>query len=35
MCKNKIQFQQGYSLSELFEHYGTPGQCEQALFNLK
>jgi transposase-like protein len=35
MCKNKIQFQQGYSLPELFKHYGTPEQCEQSLFNLK
>lgn len=33
--KNKIQFQNGYSLSDLFHDYGTESQCEQALFNWK
>ena len=32
MAKNKIQFQKGYSLPELFEHYGTDKQCSTALF---
>jgi hypothetical protein len=31
MAMNPIQFQPGMSLSELFEHYGTEPQCEQAL----
>ena len=31
MAMNTIQFQPGMSLSELFEHYGTEPQCEQAL----
>lgn len=35
MCKNKIQFQQGYSLPELITHYGTEEQCEKSLFDLK
>jgi transposase-like protein len=35
MCKNKIQFQAGYSLVELFQNYGTEGQCSQALFKWR
>ena len=35
MSKNTIQFQQGYSLGQLFETYGTEEKCEQALLNLK
>ena len=35
MCKNKIQFQRGYSLLELFHDYGTEEQCTQALFQWK
>ena len=35
MSKNPIQFQEGYSLIELFENYGTEKQCTQALFNWK
>ena len=35
MCKNKIQFQSGYSLVELFRDYGTEEQCAEALFNLR
>lgn len=35
MGKNKIQFQKGYSLSELFKQYSTVEQCETTLFNLK
>ena len=35
MCKNKIQFQRGYSLLELFQDYGTEEQCTQALFQWK
>jgi hypothetical protein len=31
MAMNQIQFQPGMSLTELFEHYGTERQCEQAL----
>lgn len=35
MSKNKIQFQSGYSLLELFRDYGTEEQCTQALFHWK
>ncbi len=35
MPKNKIQFQPGYSLIELFEDYGTEEKCEKALFDWK
>ena len=35
MAKNKIQFQEGYSLFELFSDYGTDKQCRQALFQWK
>ncbi len=35
MAINKVQFQEGYSLFELFENYGTEEQCRQALFHWK
>lgn len=35
MSKNKVQFQAGYSLPELFHDYGTEEQCRQALFDWK
>lgn len=35
MAKNKIQFQEGYSLFEFFENYGTDEQCRQVLFKWK
>ena len=35
MSKNKIQFQSGYSLPQLFNEYGTQEQCTQALFGWK
>ncbi len=35
MCKNKVQFQRGYSLRDLFQHYGTESQCIQALFKWR
>lgn len=35
MSKNKIQFQSGYSLPQLFKDYGTQEQCTQALFGWK
>ena len=35
MAKNKVQFQKGYSLSELFSDYGSEAQCTEALFNWK
>ena len=35
MCKNKVQFQVGYSLVELFQDYGTESQCSKALFNWR
>ena len=35
MCKNKVQFQAGYSLPDLFCDYGTEDQCEQALFKWR
>jgi transposase-like protein len=35
MSKNKVQFQSGYSLIDLFQHYGTEKQCREALFNWR
>jgi len=35
MSQNKIQFQEGLSLPEFFERYGTNEQCEQVLFNVR
>jgi len=35
MAINKIQFQEGYSIFEVFENYGTDEQCRQALFQRK
>jgi transposase-like protein len=35
MCKNKVQFQAGYSLIELFKNYGTENQCIDALFKWR
>lgn len=35
MCKNKVQFQSGYSLIELFNNYGTENQCIEALFKYE
>ncbi len=35
MSKNKIQFQSGYSLLELFSEYGTEDQCRRSLFDWK
>ncbi|MFT5815764.1 MAG: hypothetical protein ACI9VT_003539, partial [Psychroserpens sp.] len=35
MSINKIQFQEGYSILELFDNYGTDEQCRQTLFDLK
>jgi len=35
MSKNKVQFQAGYSLIELFQNYGTEEQCTQALFKWR
>ncbi len=32
VMKNKIQFQKGYSIKELFDNYGTETQCRDALF---
>jgi len=31
MCKNKVQFQKGLSLSEFMDNFGTEAQCEVAL----
>ena len=33
--KNPIQFQEGFSLSDFFETYGTEAQCRQALFDWR
>ena len=33
MCKNKVQFQTGYSLTDLFREYGTESQCENTLLS--
>ena len=35
MSINKVQFQEGYSILELFDNYGTDEQCRQALFDAK
>jgi len=35
MSKNKVQFQTGYSLIELFKNYGTENQCAEALFKWR
>ncbi len=35
MSKNTVQFQKGYSLSDLFRDYGSEMQCEAALFNWR
>lgn len=35
MAKNKVQFQKGYGISDLFHEYGTEEQCEAALFKLR
>ena len=35
MAINQIQFQEGYSMFELFENYGIDEQCRQALFQRK
>ena len=35
MLKNQIQFQKGYSLTELFHDYGTEEQCTKALFDWR
>jgi transposase-like protein len=35
MSKNKVQFQEGYSLIQLFQDYGTENQCHDALFKLR
>ena len=29
MAKNKVQFQEGYSLPDLFNDYGSEKQCEE------
>jgi hypothetical protein len=28
MARNKVQYQQGLSMSDFFELYGSPRQCE-------
>lgn len=35
MPKNKVQFQRGYSLLELFKDYGTENQCAEALYKWR
>lgn len=35
MSKNRVQFQSGYSLVELFDEYGTEDQCKNSLFEWK
>ncbi len=35
MAKNKIQFQQGFSLQEFFSQYGTEQQCRQTLIRWR
>jgi transposase-like protein len=35
MPKNKVQFQEGYSLQDVFKNYGTEDQCANALFQWR
>lgn len=35
MAKNKVQFQQGFSLQEFFSQYGNEQQCRQALIQWR
>ena len=35
MRKNQVQFQKGYSLTDLFKNYGTEDQCSEALFKWR
>jgi len=35
MSKNKVQFQSGYSLTDLFREYGTEEQCVETLFKWR
>ena len=35
MAQNKVQFQQGLSLDEFLEHYGTEQQCRDAVFAMR
>jgi len=35
MKKNQVQFQKGYSLTDLFKNYGTEDQCTEALFKWR
>ena len=35
MAKNKIQFQSGYSLFQLYQDYGTEEQCHKALYKWR
>ena len=35
MSKNPIQFQQGFSLGEFMDEYGTEEKCRKALFTLR
>jgi hypothetical protein len=32
---NKVQYQQGYSMFDLIENYGSEEQCENALFKWR
>lgn len=35
MASNKVQFQEGVSLPEFVERFGTEGKCEQMLFKVR
>ncbi len=35
MKKNSVQFQEGFSLHDFFEKYGTEAQCRNALFDWR
>ncbi len=35
MAKNAVQFQEGFSLPDFFEKYGSQEQCEKALFDWR
>jgi hypothetical protein len=35
MAKNRIQFQKGLSLPQIFKQFGTEAQCRSALFRWR
>ena len=35
MARNRVQFQTGYSLTQIMDEYGTEEQCREALFRWR